>query len=89
MVKGVSRRVVVIKSPDKSVFEEAIFIVREDALNRGVTGDEIVREAQKVANEYAASKGKKKRQRRLPGFVYFAAGALILAVIGIALHLIM
>ncbi len=88
MVKGVSRRVIVIKSPDKSVFEEAIFIVRDDALNRGITGDEIVREAQKVANEYAASKGKRKRLRRLPGFVYLGAGALILAAVGIALHLL-
>ena len=30
VVKGTAKRVIVVKSPDKKVFEEAIFIVRED-----------------------------------------------------------
>ena len=30
MVKGISRRVVVVRPPDPSVFEEAIFVVREN-----------------------------------------------------------
>ena len=30
VVKGVAKRVIVVKSPDPKVFEEAIFIVRED-----------------------------------------------------------
>ena len=41
MVKGMARRVVVVKSPDKRVFEEAIFILRDDALrDSGVTAEE-------------------------------------------------
>ncbi len=88
MVKGVSRRVVVIKSPDKSVFEEAIFIVKEDALDRGITRDEIVREAQKVANEYVASNRKKSRLLSLPKFVYVAAGVMVLALIGLLVYLL-
>ena len=40
MVKGISRRVILVKSPDPRLFEEAIFIVREDALNRGVDADQ-------------------------------------------------
>ena len=35
MVKGISRRVVVVKSPDPEIFDEAIFIVRDEYLNRG------------------------------------------------------
>ena len=31
MVKGVSRRVVVVKSPDPKWFEQAIFLLREEA----------------------------------------------------------
>ena len=30
VVKGVAKRVIVVKSPDPNVFEEAIFIVREE-----------------------------------------------------------
>ena len=53
MVKGITRRVIVIKSPDKKLFDEAIFIVREDALRgSGVTSDEIIKEAQSVADSF-------------------------------------
>ena len=31
MVKGISRRVVVVESPDQRYFEQAIFIVRNEA----------------------------------------------------------
>jgi len=53
MVKGVTKRVVVIKSPDKRIFEEAIFIMREDAFKTaGVTAEDIVNEACKIASSY-------------------------------------
>ena len=37
LVKGVSRRVVVVKSPDPKLFEQAIFIVREEEKPLGVS----------------------------------------------------
>ena len=37
MVKGISRRVVVVESPDQRYFEQAIFIVRNEAVGDGVT----------------------------------------------------
>ena len=38
VIKGVAKRVIVVKSPDPKVFEEAIFIVREDYMKTaGVT----------------------------------------------------
>lgn len=53
MVKGVTRRVVVVKSPDKRLFEEAIFILSEDALRAGgITAEDIVSEACTVASTY-------------------------------------
>ena len=33
MVKGISRRVVVVESPDPRIFEQSIFIVPNDALS--------------------------------------------------------
>ena len=46
MVRGTSRRVIVVDSPDTELFEQAIFIVRNDAVNRnGVTAQRLVDEA--------------------------------------------
>lgn len=55
MVKGTTRQVVVIKSPDPRIFDEAIFIVREEAAHRGVSSREVLAEAQTVANRYIAA----------------------------------
>lgn len=53
MVKGVSRRVIVVRSPDPRFFEQAIFLMKEDALNAdGVTADQVVAEARQVAAGY-------------------------------------
>ena len=51
MVKGLSRRVIVVDSPDPHIFEQAIFIVRNDAAvgSGGVTSQQVVDQA-KVHN---------------------------------------
>ena len=49
MVKGVSRQVIVVQSPDQKLFEQAIFILRENA--EGVTDEQLLREAKKAAAE--------------------------------------
>ncbi len=71
MVKGTARRVVVVKSPDKRVFDEAIFILREDALRSGVTAEDILGEACRVAGEYLGSRPGRRILRCLP---YLAVG---------------
>ena len=43
MVKGTSRQVIVVHSPDPKLFEQAIFILREDA--KGVTNEALLKEA--------------------------------------------
>ena len=49
-VKGVARRVVIVRSPAESVFEEAIFIVREEAeRSGGVSREEVLSEARRAA----------------------------------------
>lgn len=71
MVKGISRQVIVVQSPDERFFEQAIFILKDD--QAGVTDEQLLREAQRLA---ARPAGKKKRLW-LYGPVWAAAGALV------------
>ena len=52
MVKGISRRVVVVDSPGQRFFEQAIFIVRNDDAGEGVTARELGEEARRVARNF-------------------------------------
>ena len=63
MVKDISRRVVVVDSPDKRFFEQAIFIVRNDVAREGITANDLVEEARRVARNYAL--GEHSRIRRI------------------------
>lgn len=91
MVKGISKQVIVVKAPDPRFFEQAIFIVREDALGReGVTDEEILKEAGRVADGYA-KRGVPKLQRllgRLPLAAYTAFGALAVGLLWIVSSLV-
>ena len=76
MVKGISRRVVVVDSPDRRFFEQAIFIVRNDAAGEGVSSRERVEEARRVAKSYTASSGRWGRAlRNLPPALYTLLGS--------------
>ena len=77
MVKGISRRVVVVDSPDQRHFEQAIFIVRNDAAGEGVTAQALVEEAKRVARNYAGGDhGRFSRAwRELTPAVYTLIGA--------------
>ena len=46
MVKGTSRQVILVQSPDKELFEQAIFILKDDAA--GVTEEQLMKEAQRL-----------------------------------------
>lgn len=76
MVKGVSRRVIIVKAPDPRLFEQAIFIVKEDAAAEGVTAEQVVAEAQRVADGYIRrNSSPSKALPRIPGPAFLAAGA--------------
>lgn len=51
MVKGISKRVVVVKTPINSIFDEAIFILNESA-DSSVNAENILREACLLADGY-------------------------------------
>ena len=79
MVKGITRQVILVKSPDPRLFEEAIFIVKEEALAReGVSADKVLLEARQAANGYLKQeKAWNRRLERLPSPVWGALGAAL------------
>ena len=46
MVKGISRQVIVVHSPEPKLFEQAIFILKEDA--QEVTDEQLLKEANRA-----------------------------------------
>ncbi len=80
MVKGTSRRVIVVESPDPEYFEQAIFIVRNDVYERkGVTAQQVLGEACRIARGYAATAAKP-LWKKIPWWAWAlcAAGAVAL-----------
>lgn len=85
MLKGVSRRVIVVRQPDRRFFEQAIFIVREDVAEEGgFTAQQVVEQARQVAEEYAHRGGESwwragvaPWRLRLRAVGYVALGALL------------
>lgn len=51
MVKGISRQVIVVHSPDPKLFEQAIFILKDEAVGKaGITDELLLREANRIIN---------------------------------------
>ena len=51
MVKGISRQVIVVHAPEEKLFEQAIFILNENAVgSEGVTDEQLLKEANFVAS---------------------------------------
>ena len=73
MVKGISRRVIVVDSPDPQIFEQAIFILRTDG--GGVSSQQLVYQAVRIAKNYARCQGLPRRRVRVPGWLWAAIGA--------------
>ena len=73
MVKGISRQVIVVHSPDPKLFEQAIFILKDNAVSEGVSDEALIKEARQVMR----SGGQKKRGAVLYGLFWAACGALL------------
>ncbi len=79
MVKGTSRRVIVVDSPDPKLFEQAIFIVKNDAFSQeGVTSQQVLGEACRIARSCAAPRpARPPLWRRIPGWCWVAGLAAL------------
>ena len=75
MVKGISRQVIVMQSPDKQLFDQAIFILRDDALRKHeVTDDALMREANRLLGSRKNSRGP------VSGLAWAVGGAMLTGV---------
>lgn len=75
MVKGISRQVIVVHAPEPKLFEQAIFILKDDAVGEGITDEALLKEAQMAIR--GSEKQGKKRHLYLYGAVWAAGGALL------------
>ena len=74
MVKGISRQVIVVPSPDKKLFDQAIFILKDDAVSEGISDDILLRQARQALRGGA---GEKKKNSALSGALWALGGALL------------
>lgn len=82
MVKGISKRVVLVKSPANTIFEEAIFILKEEALaQNGVDAEQVLKQACDVAERYASKSAKRISRRMVSAVSLVAFGASLTGVI--------
>ena len=75
MVKGTTRQVLVVRPQESDLFEQALFLLREEA--HGVTEQALLEEARRLA----AAPPSARPHRRIPAFLYAAMGA---ASVGLA-----
>ena len=76
MVKGISRQVIVVHSPDPELFEQAIFILKDG--QEGVSEELLLREANRLIRQ---PQRKKRTDLLFMGAVYALAGAMATGII--------
>ena len=79
MVKGISRQVIVVQAPEPKMFEQAIFILNDDAVGEGITDDALLKEAQAAIRGY--DKPSRKRHFYLYGAVWASGGAILTGLV--------
>ena len=72
MVKGISRQVIVVQSPDPQLFEQAIFILKDG--QKGVSDDALLKEAKRLIS---TPRGNQRARLYLAGPVWACGGVLI------------
>lgn len=76
MVKGISRQVIVVQAPEPKLFEQAIFILK-DNMGDGITDELLLKEAQKAIRGTSHTK---KRHLYLYGAFWAMGGALLTGI---------
>jgi len=79
MVKGISRQVIVVQGAEPKLFEQAIFILKEDAVGQGITDDALLKEAQEAIR--GGWRPDKKQYINLYGALWAAGGALLTGLV--------
>ncbi len=77
MVKGISKQVIVVDAPEPKLFEQAIFILKENAVNQeGITDEALMKEAKQLLRCH----NRESRQSKIPGPAWACAGAAMTAL---------
>ncbi|MGI5977022.1 MAG: hypothetical protein ACOX68_04930 [Candidatus Limivicinus sp.] len=78
-VRGIMHNVVVVKPPG-SIFEQAVFILRDDYFNSpGVSREELLTQAKRAAEKYTASAAPDLKKHSPVPALLIAASVLLLA----------
>lgn len=88
MIRGISRRIILVDSPDPKLFENAIFILRNEAFDKGNAAEDVLRQAQNIADEYMKLNIEKKH-RAIPPVAYALIGALCAGAVMVALYFLL
>jgi len=78
MVKGISRQVIVVHAPEPKMFEQAIFILKDEALGKeGITEDVLLKEANRLLS---SNRPQPHPGSYIAGPVWACGGALITGI---------
>ena len=77
MVKGISRQVIVVESPEPKLFDQAIFILKEN-MGEGITDEALLKEARQILR--GSENGGKKRHIYRYGVFWAGIGALLTGI---------
>lgn len=76
MIKGISRQVIVVHSPDPELFDQAIFILKDG--QTGVSEELLLKEANRLIRQ---PQRKKRANILYMGFIWSMAGALATGIV--------
>lgn len=79
MVKGISRQVIVVQSPEPRLFEQAIFILKDEAIREGITQEALMQEAQQAVRDTGG-----RRHLYMYGAVWAGGGAALMGLLWLA-----
>lgn len=86
MVKGVTKQVIVVRSPDSGLFDEAIFLLNAEALGDGISREALLKEAERAfrggSGRYCAAGG------AFPGILGAFVGAASASLLFLAVSLL-
>ena len=72
MVKGISRQIILVHSPETQLFEQAIFILKDNA--ESVTDEMLLQEAKRLINQ-------QKKKKPFYGPIWACAGAVVTGIV--------
>ena len=79
MVKGISKQVILVSPASEEIFEQAIFILKDEAVTKGVTDEMLLQQARQAIRGGPGPK----RKLWLYGPVWAGGGALVTALVWI------